>query len=194
MKKEMLVQGLIDAGWFHHEHFMDEKFCLELLNEAKDLEFRQAQIGSGAKRLEHQEIRNDAIYWIDEKNDTALQRLYLNKMKVLMTTLNQELYLGLREFECHFAHYSSAGYYKKHLDQHQGSNKRAISVIFYLNEPKSGGELVIYNRENPEHVEVKIKPRAGSFVCFLSDKIYHEVLPTNGDRYSLTGWFRTSVV
>lgn len=193
MKKEMLVLGLVDSGWFHQEHFMDEKFCSELLNEAKQLEFRQAQIGAGAKRLEHQEIRNDSIYWIDESNNTLLQRQYLDQMKDLMGLINQELYLGLKEFECHFAHYTSAGFYKKHLDQHQGSNKRAISTILYLNEPAGGGELVIYNKENPEQIEVKIKPRAGSFVCFLSNQIYHEVLPTTGDRYSLTGWFRTSV-
>lgn len=193
MKKEMLVQGLIDVGWFHQEHLMDDKFCLELLNEAKQLEWKKAQIGAGAKKLEHQEIRNDSIYWIGKDNDTLLQREYLERMKDLMTTINRELYLGLKEFECHFAHYTSSGFYKKHLDQHQGSNKRAVSTVFYLNEPESGGELIIFNKDNPDQVEIKIKPLAGSFVCFLSNQIYHEVLPTTGDRYSLTGWFRTNV-
>lgn len=193
MKKEMLINALAETGWFHQEHFMDENFCLELLNEAKELQWKKAKIGTGSKRLEDQDIRNDSIYWIEESHDTPLQRKYLDKMKELMNLINQELYLGLKEFECHFAHYSTAGFYKKHLDQHQGSNKRAISTIFYLNEPEDGGELVIYNKDNQDQVEAKIKPRAGSFVCFLSNQIYHEVLPTKGERYSLTGWFRTSI-
>ncbi|MBC7428240.1 MAG: 2OG-Fe(II) oxygenase [Bacteriovorax sp.] len=193
MKKEMLISGLIEKGWFHQEHFMDQSFCLELLNEAKELQWKKAKIGTGAKRLEDSEIRNDSIYWLDESNDTLLQRKYLEQMKELMELINQELYLGLKAFECHFAHYSTAGFYKKHLDQHQGSNKRAVSTIFYLNEPYDGGELVIYKKENPDQEDFKIKPHAGSFVCFLSNQIYHEVLPTNGERYSLTGWFRTSV-
>ncbi|MBC7712291.1 MAG: 2OG-Fe(II) oxygenase [Rhizobacter sp.] len=194
MKKEMLINDLVEKGWFYQEHFMDQSFCSELLKEAKDLEWKKAKIGAGAKRLENNEIRNDSIYWIDEANDTGLQRKYLEQMKELMSLINQELYLGLKEFECHFAHYETTGFYKKHLDQHQGSNKRSISTIFYLNEPSDGGELVIYNKENHDQVEIKIKPRAGSFVCFLSNQIYHEVLPTTGERYSLTGWFRTSVL
>jgi SM-20-related protein len=192
MKKEMLIQDLITKGWFHQEHFMEDLFCSELLDEAGDLLWKKAKIGMGAKHIENSEIRNDSIFWIEESNDTPLQRKYLEQMKELMTYINQELYLGLREFECHFAHYKAAGFYKKHLDQHHGSNKRSISTILYLNRPIDGGELVIYNKNNPNQIEVKLKPRAGSFVCFLSNQIYHEVLPTTGDRYSLTGWFRTT--
>ncbi len=194
MKKELLIDALAEKGWFHQELFMEPFFCLELLTEAKQLEWKKAKIGSGAKLLEHQEIRNDYIYWIEDNNDTALQRSYLDHMKILMNHINEELFFNLREFECHFAHYTTAGFYKKHLDQHQGSNKRIVSTIFYLNEPESGGELVIYNKDNPDQIEATIKPKAGSFVCFLSNQIYHEVLPTKGDRYSLTGWYRSAVI
>lgn len=193
MKKEMLIEALVSQGWFYQEHFMDPNFCLELLNEARDYQWQKAKTGTNAKRLERQDIRTDEIFWIDETSETPLQRLYLSKMKELLNVINLELYLGLKEFECHLAHYSTAGFYKKHLDQHQGSNKRAISAILYLNEPIEGGELVIYHQNNPELIVAKIKPRPGSFVCFLSNQIYHEVLPTTGERYSLTGWFRTSV-
>ncbi|MGB2150512.1 MAG: 2OG-Fe(II) oxygenase, partial [Cobetia amphilecti] len=33
-------------------------------------------------------------------------------------------------------------------------------------------------------------PEAGTFVCFLSEQIPHEVLPTHQARASVTGWFR----
>lgn len=195
MKKEMLTDTLIDSlvekGWFHEEGFFSPEFCLELLNECKGLELKAAQIGKGQGKQEALEIRNDSIFWIDEEHASALQKEYLTRMNLLMNDINRELFLGLREFECHFAHYKTSGFYKKHLDQHQTSQKRLVSAICYLNGPKSGGELVVYSKDNPDEVAAKIKPKPGSFVCFLSNQIYHEVLPTDGERFSVTGWFRT---
>ena len=191
MKKEMLISSLVEKGWFHAEAFLPQEFCLELLEECKTLEWKTAHVGTGNLKQEALTIRNDSIFWIDEGTASHLQKKYLEEMRTLMDDINRELYLGLREFECHFAHYKTSGFYKKHLDQHKGSQKRIVSAIFYLNEPVAGGELVIYNKEDPEAIEAKIKPRPGSFVCFLSNQIYHEVLPTESERYSLTGWFRT---
>lgn len=193
MKKEMLIAMLVDKGWFYQEDFLDSKFCLELLNEARDLKWKQAQVGKGDKLQEALSIRNDSIVWIEDEQATKAQKNYLMQMNDLMTTLNQELYLGLKEFESHFAHYQPSGFYKKHLDQHSGSNARVVSSILYLNETTKGGELAIYNRDNTEVIEQLIKPRPGSFVCFLSNQIYHEVLPTESERFSLTGWFRNSI-
>lgn len=193
MKKEMLIDMLVEKGWFHQEDFLDQNFCLELLAEARNLEWKQAKIGKGDQKQEVISIRSDSIVWIEEENATPAQKNYLTQMNDLMGTLNHELYLGLKEYECHFAQYSASGFYKKHLDQHTGSNTRVVSSVLYLNEPKNGGELVIYNRDNPEVIEKVITPRAGSFVCFLSNQIYHEVLPTESERFSLTGWFRNTL-
>lgn len=192
MKKEMLINALIDKGWYSEDHFLPDEFCSELIAESKDFAWKQAQVGLGSQKQEVLEIRNDSIFWIDESSASELQLKYLSHMDELMVFLNRELYLGLKEFECHFAHYKKSGFYKKHLDQHQQSQKRLISAVFYLNQPKAGGELVIYNKDNPEEIETKITPKPGTFVCFLSNQIYHEVLPTEDERFSLTGWFRTS--
>ena len=193
MKKEMLITMLIEKGWFHQEDFFDQKFCLELLNEARAQKWNLAKIGKDDKKQEALAIRTDLIVWIEEESATIAQKHYLTQMNNLMDVLNQALYLGLKEYECHFAQYNSQGFYKKHLDQHTGSNVRRISSVLYLNETQKGGELAIYNRENPDVLEALIKPRPGSFVCFLSNQIYHEVLPTESERFSLTGWFRNSI-
>lgn len=193
MKKEMLIDMLVEKGWFYQEDFFDQNFCLELLAEARLLEWKQAQIGKGDQKQEAISIRSDSIVWIEEETATPTQKNYLTQMNDLMRTLNQELYLGLKEYECHFAQYSASGFYKKHLDQHTGSKARVISSILYLNQPASGGELAIYNRENPDLIEKLITPKPGSFVCFLSNQIYHEVLPTESERFSLTGWFRNTL-
>lgn len=189
----MLIAMLIEKGWYYHEDYFDKTFCLELLKEAQDLKWLQAQIGSNNKKQEALNVRTDSIVWLEEENSTPSQQNYLMQMNEIMNTLNRELYLGLKEYECHFAQYKPSGFYKKHLDQHSGSNKRVISSILYLNEIQRGGELVIYNRDKPDIIEAKIVPKPGSFVCFLSNQIYHEVLPTESERYTLTGWFRNSI-
>ena len=67
-------------------------------------------------------------------------------------------------------------------------------MITYLNTPESGGELRIFRRDNPEEIAADIIPKAGSLVCFLSNQIYHEVLPTTGERLSIAGWLRTTIL
>lgn len=196
MKKEMLIDALIDKGWFYQEDLFDQVFCSELLKETQaiqDTNWNQARIGIGETKQVVNSIRNDSIFWIDESTASPLQKNYLIQMNDLMQSLNRELYLGLKEFECHFAKYNSEGFYKKHLDQHVGSKARIISTVFYLNSPESGGELAIYNKNNNDVLDTKITPKPGSFVCFLSNQIYHEVLPTKGQRFSITGWFRSAV-
>jgi len=32
----------------------------------------------------------------------------------------------------------------------------------------------------------------GTIVCFMSDEFWHEVLPANKTRMSITGWFRNA--
>jgi SM-20-related protein len=193
MKKEMLIEALIDRGWFYQEDFFNSAFCSELLAEIQEINWKQAHIGRGEVQQLMKTVRNDSIFWIEEDSATILQKKYLLKMNDLMQSLNRELFLGLKEFECHFAKYSPAGFYKKHLDQHVGSKARVISTVLYLNTPESGGELAIYDKDDKNKLEILIRPQPGSFVCFLSNQIYHEVLPTSGQRFSITGWFRTSV-
>ena len=191
MKKEMLIDSLADQGWFYQDGFFGSDFCSELLKETSDLKWKQAQIGKEGLKQQDLGIRNDSISWIDFETATPLQQHYLKEMNDLMKTMNRELFLSLKEFECHFAKYNSSGFYKKHLDQHVGSKARVISTILYLNSPENGGELAIYDKEDSNKQAMLITPKPGTFVCFLSDQIYHEVLPTIGERFSLTGWFRS---
>ena len=187
----MLMDALADKGWFYQDGFFEADFCSELLAETSKIKWKQAKIGKESLLQQDSGIRNDSIFWLDDQNPSTLQQSYLKEMSDLMKSMNRELFLSLKEFECHFAKYSSSGFYKKHLDQHVGSKARVISTILYLNSPASGGELAIYSKDDPNKQELKIAPKPGTFVCFLSDQIYHEVLPTVGERYSLTGWFRS---
>lgn len=194
MKKELLITSLIERSWYHEENFVSNLYCQELIKEIENFKLKPAKIGKGAGQQLNHAIRNDAIFWIEPENTSPLHDVYLNKISELMTSLNHELYLGLKQFESHFAHYQAGGFYKKHLDQHANNKERLVSLILYLNSPTEGGELIIYSQTDPNIIEAKITPKPGTLVCFLSNKIYHEVCPTESDRYTWTGWLRTTIL
>ena len=193
MDYEKLIENLIERGYFILEGFLTADLCSQIIHESELLPLKKAKIGKGSEEKQVDEIRNDSIYWLDENSPSSWEQAYLNEVEKIRVVLNQNLYLGLKQFEGHFARYDQGGFYKKHLDQFQGNNDRVVSLITYLNTPSNGGELRVYKKNNPEEIECDIAPQTGMLVCFLSKELYHEVLPTNHKRYSLTGWLRTNI-
>lgn len=154
----------------------------------------QASVGKADSNKITSEVRGDSIYWLDEESLSAEQLDYLATMQSLQEALNRHFFLGLFEFECHFAVYAPGAIYQKHLDQFKGQQERQISAVLYLNEnwqQDNGGELRLYleKGKNPDFID--IAPLGGRLVLFLSGRFYHEVLPMRRTRISLTGWLRT---
>jgi SM-20-related protein len=104
--------------------------------------------------------------------------------------LNRSLYLGLEEYESHFAFYAPGTSYLKHLDRFHDDDCRTVSVVIYLNPnwlPGEGGALRLHPLGKCSE---DIAPAGSSMVLFLSADMLHEVLPATRDRLSLAGWFR----
>jgi SM-20-related protein len=122
-------------------------------------------------------------------------------MTELRVALNRHLYLGLHDYEAHYAHYAPAAFYRRHLDAFNSSGsessgelapRRILSTVCYLNEnwqADDGGELVLWDRSDREITQ--IIPSSGTAVFFLSDEFPHEVRPAMAQRYSIAGWFRS---
>ncbi|MBH0032465.1 MULTISPECIES: 2OG-Fe(II) oxygenase [unclassified Pseudoalteromonas] len=132
-------------------------------------------------------VRTDKTYWFDGSSQAQLT--YQAIMQSIKTTLNRSFFMGLFDYECHYAKYTQGDFYKKHLDAFKGRSNRVFTTVLYLNTPKQGGELVIYKPKSKE-IEITIKPTAGTLVMFESERFAHEVLPAVDDRYSVAGWFR----
>ena len=113
----------------------------------------------------------------------------LDCMLLLVSTL-ERLFLGLFNFESHFAVYRPGDFYRRHLDAFRGDSNRVLSLVTYLNsdwDPEDGGELVIYPQDEPA---LRVTPGFGTLVLFLSASFPHEVLAARRERYSVAGWFR----
>jgi len=154
--------------------------------------FHAAQVGRGAAKQKIGSIRGDVIDWLDAGNST--DQIYLACMEALRLGLNTALFLGLFDYECHYAIYEKGADYAKHSDVLQGKKNRILTTVLYLNEDWhacDGGELVVFEPTG-NSVIATVNPTFGTMIIFLSESFPHEVLMSHSTRRSISGWFRVS--
>jgi SM-20-related protein len=191
-----IVAALGDTGWCVAPGFLPRDLTARLREEAAQLHmagrFLPAYIGQGDARHLEPDQRSDLIRWLSP-SFTPVQQEYLDRMEELRRALNQALFLGLFDYECHYSIYLPGARYRKHLDRFRHDSRRTVSCVLYLNDawlPEYGGQLRLYGTATDNTPLQDIYPIGGTLACFLSSNIPHEVLPATQPRYSLTGWFR----
>lgn len=188
LNKDKLLDSLENQGWYTQQNVFCGDMIDSLIKECHSRTMLKASIGHGSKKSINENIRADNISWISNNERSACVTNYLDFIKSLQQDLNQAFYLGLNDFEGHFAQYPEGSFYKPHLDRFKQDGKRVVTLITYLNkswQKGDGGELCLHLEEGKKIVE----PHAGTIVCFLSAKILHEVLMANKERIAITGWF-----
>ncbi len=190
-KLNLVADGLAEDGFAIIDDFLSPQEVQSILqlNEFKNglLQFKKAGIGKLQDKQINEAIRGDYIQWVDRASAQPSIQAYLTKLNELISFVNGNLFLSLKDYEVHLTIYPPGSYYKRHLDQFKKDDHRRLSVICYLNEnwqEEEGGQLRIYLPEK----NIDILPVAGRLVCFRSDQLEHEVLPATRPRLSLTGW------
>ena len=195
---DYISQEIYNNSYVVVDDFVDEGFRKALLKEQIDLlnqgQFTKAAIGKGDQRQVRTETRSDEVLWMDSTALSPLQAIFWEKVAEVQQVLNRRCFLGLKSFEGHFARYPIGSFYKRHLDQFHAVPHRIVTIILYLNESwteADGGQLRMYfpQEDGSERME-DVLPLGGRLVVFLSEEIPHEVLPTQKDRISITGWLR----
>ncbi|MFZ3024857.1 2OG-Fe(II) oxygenase [Pseudomonas sp.] len=190
---DQLLDDLAEQGWAIVANALPADLTLELAQEcrarANQGALQPAGVGRGSAHGVQEGVRGDHIQWLEPGQCAAGDR-YLAMLDDLRGQLNQALYLGLEDYEGHFALYPPGTFYQKHLDRFRDDDRRAVSAVFYLNSdwlPEQGGALRLYLADGRE---LDVLPDAGTLVVFLSADLPHEVLPATRERLSLTGWLR----
>lgn len=190
-KLSQVADGIAETGYAVIDDFLSTEQVNSILqlDEFKTglLQFKKAGIGQKQEKQINEAIRGDYIEWIDRTTAPQPLQAYLTKLNELISFVNQTLFLSLKDYEVHMTIYPAGAYYKKHLDQFKKDDHRKLSVICYLNKnwkEEEGGQLRIYRQKE----SVDVLPEAGRLVCFRSDLLEHEVLPSTRNRLSLTGW------
>lgn len=197
---QAVADALAGPGWGVFPGFASPAQITELTRECCTLwdagGFRHAGIGNGPTFQLNPKIRTDRVMWLNQELLTPAQQWWSRELEQLRRAINRELFLGLFDFEGHFAVYPPGSYYRRHLDQFKGIGLRTVTTILYLNDnwaAADGGQLRIYLEPDGEGAFVDVLPEAGTLVSFLSGSFLHEVLPAKRERMSLTGWFKTRV-
>jgi len=187
-----VIDDLVDHGYSVRPGFLAPELVAGLRRELRLLHrgerLRAARIGKDEQEQLRRDIRGDQIRWLE--GETPVQRAFLDQMDALRETLNRELFLGLEDFEAHFALYPPGTHYQRHLDSFDNNNLRRVTIVAYLNarwHPWDGGELRLYDGNT---VFASILPEAGTLITFMSERIPHEVAVTHRNRMSIAGWFR----
>jgi SM-20-related protein len=189
-KLELAIDHLSDTGYFIWDDFVSQENVKKLVAIADQGNqsgvFKKAGIGKQALFQLDKNIRGDYIQWLDRSNQHEIVQQFLDEIELLKSKLNESCYLGLKDFETHFAIYPENTFYRKHVDRFQQNAHRVISFVLYLNEnwqEGHGGELALYFDDKNE----KVQPLSGRLLLFRSE-LEHEVLMSYRKRYSLTGW------
>ncbi|MFT6898707.1 MAG: SM-20-related protein [Paraglaciecola sp.] len=194
-KMAQICLELTQQGYSAIVDFLPQSIALSLLQEVVNdttLDFKQAAIGR--EQLEHinSTIRKGRISWLD--GSSAAQKAYLHIMEQLRIAINRHLFLGLFDYESHYAYYGPGDFYQRHVDAFRGRSNRLLSSVLYLNQdwlPEDQGELLMFHGAQPSPFLI-IPPNFNQCILFLSEQFPHEVRVAKRPRYSIAGWFRTN--
>lgn len=193
-----MLNAIDQFGWALMPGCLGQADSLRLMTECSEArergEFKRAGVGRGLNMQVREDVRGDQVMWLQADEVSVEQAVYLARLELLRLALNQRFFLGLFEFEGHFAIYPEGAFYKAHLDRHTGTSDRIVTTILYLNpnwQPGDGGELKLWTTsQGKAGAFILIEPRMGTLVCFMAGDFWHEVLPAKKTRMSITGWFR----
>ena len=190
-----ISKQLEDTGYIVLAKPLVDQLLADLFTRCHDdnpARFHSAQIGRGTAKQQISSIRGDVIDWLDASNST--DSAYLSCMEELRLGLNAALFLGLFDYESHYAIYGEGDGYDKHSDVLQGKKNRILTTVLYLNEDwqtSDGGELRVFEATG-KSVIATVEPTFGTMIIFLSESFPHEVLISYTTRRSIAGWFRVS--
>jgi SM-20-related protein len=193
-KFEELIRGFIDNQFAVCDHFLPLELAVllqqNLLNLHKSDKMKKAGIGNLQVKDTGQDKRSDKIYWIENKTVDPPELAFLRQIEQFIAYLNETCYVGINDYEFHYAIYESGSSYQRHLDQFNNNNDRKFSLIHYLNTDwldDDAGELIIYLNDKTE----KILPRIQKAVFFRSDHCEHSVEKSFRPRMSISGWLKS---
>jgi SM-20-related protein len=218
-----LIADLEARGWAHAPGALDPELVAALRSEAEDLEqagdTHMGRVGRAQNETRALSIRKTRIAWLD--GASPAQQRFMAGADALRIAMNRRLFLGLFEFEAHFAVYPPGGFYARHMDAftlptasagaftgRRAERARVVSVVAYLNADWShadGGQLALWESAplgkdgRPDMSQLddvppvaELQPKGGGLVLMLSEAIPHEVRLSHATRYAIPGWFRVN--
>lgn len=212
IETKLLPNPYYDYPFLIIENFLDINECNEINKKVKeDDDFQKAQIktlDSVVLSQTNEEIRKTNIYSLDEK----YLELYTNKFLQYQAQIEDFFKIALTtSTSVQVLEYLKNSFYSMHSDDSSmlykddnlvgflpvARQRRISSILFTTSNDELasdntfiGGELLFNFLYDEKGNEIKIKPKAGSMLVFLSNPYFtHEVLKViEGRRITLVQW------
>lgn len=194
-RNDQIVEAIARTGYYVGASVIDANLVVALRGRLQLLHRQQvlqaAQVGRATTRILAPAVRGDAIAWFNQDALEPVEACAMTLINALRGALNEALYIGAVDTECHYARYPRGAGYLTHVDRFGDHDLRVVSLVFYLNsrwQDHEGGELQI--QDPAGNLIETVLPRSGTMVAFLSERFPHAVLPATRPRLALTGWMR----
>jgi predicted 2-oxoglutarate/Fe(II)-dependent dioxygenase YbiX len=160
----------------------------EINNQWSEIQWTNSLVGKGVVNSYRtsSEANINGLLYSDSPIAQKFQKISSVIIDEILPDYREEHLVVTSEYEgWRLLKYSGGGEYHSHYD-HSPANSRIVSLVAFLEEPETGGEL-----EFP-FFKVKVKPEAGDVVVFPSNFPYvHIAHPvTAGTKCSLVTWFQ----
>lgn len=110
--------------------------------------------------------------------------VYRDRIETIAGALAATLGRGLRLSEVQLVRYRPGGQYVDHRDSPTlEATPRRLSIVCYLNETFTGGELAF-----PE-LELALVPASGIVVAFAPTLLHRAEPVRSGSKYAITAWY-----
>ncbi len=212
IETKLLTNPYYDYPFLIIENFLDNYECNEINNKVKeDDDYQKAQIktlDSVVLSQTNEKIRKTNIYSLNEKYLELYMKRFLHYQasiedyfKIALTTSTDVQVLEYEKNSFYAMHSDDSSMLYKN-DELVGflavAKQRKISTVLFTTSSDenisdntfTGGELLFNFLYDKDGNEVKIRPKAGDMLVFLSNPYFtHEVLKvTNGRRITLVQW------
>ena len=188
----VITSGNIPPGFMIIQNYLDDQTCDMIINQTNQKQAIQATVQDSkdpSKVVVSKQRQND-IYDVDNLNmdvEAEFKKLFRGPVRDYYS----------REIEYfekpNLLKYKPGGFYAFHADsdnwypetkEWKKRINRDISLLLYLNDNFTGGEIVFPN------FNFKLQPKKGMLICFPSDHRYiHKAeVTTSGERYVIVSW------
>jgi SM-20-related protein len=209
IKTKLLPNPYYDYPYLIIENFLNINECNEINEKIKeDDDYQKAQVKINQSATTNEEIRKTNIYALNKNH----LELYTNRFLQHQALIEDYFKIALTtSTDVQVLEYLKGSFYTMHSDDSSmmyknneligftpvAKQRKISTVLFTTSYDKTisdntfiGGELLFNFLYDIDGNEVKIKPKAGDMVVFLSNPYFtHEVLKViDGKRISLVQW------
>ena len=182
-----------DGGVAVEHQFLHTAAILALAVEAHrrdvDGEFREAAVGRGTAQRKRRDVRGDRILWLDGSALTPPETRLFDALETCAWPSTNRCSSACMRSKVTMRSIRRRRSIARHLDRFRDDDARVLSCVLYLNgdwtTATAGCSAFI-----PPTAHATCCRIGGTLVCFLSDGVEHEVLPSRRERLAVTGWFK----